>query len=170
MDARSYAGRKGAGGAGMRRSAANAPVHGWAVPAPTPSTPSRKTQECEVDDPEGNLAIVERVVHENQRHFPDWAHGWVGTAHVRTSTRYGTLTSHVRHFPSINKHSIHQWLIKLKCSFNDRFPFSEEANAHLEQLNETVHHNDHNGPFCHPYLTAGRGLWYTFLRWAYCVH
>ena len=54
-----------------------------------PSTPSRKAPECEVDDPEGNLAIVERVVHENQRRFPDWAHGWDGTAHVLTSTAYG---------------------------------------------------------------------------------
>ena len=52
-----------------------------------PSTPSRKAPECEVDDPEGNLVIVERVVHENQRCFPDWEHGWVGTAHVLTSTQ-----------------------------------------------------------------------------------
>ena len=42
-------------------------------------------------DPEGNLAIVERVVHENQRSFPDWAHGWGGTAHVLTSTYDGTV-------------------------------------------------------------------------------
>ena len=40
-----------------------------------PSTPSRKVPECEVGDPEGNLVIVERVVHENQRRFPDWEHG-----------------------------------------------------------------------------------------------
>ena len=56
-----------------------------------PSTPSRKAPECEVGDPEGNLAIVERVVHENQRRFPDWAHGWGGTAHVLTSTHDGTV-------------------------------------------------------------------------------
>ena len=56
-----------------------------------PSTPSRKAPEYEVGDPEGNLAIVERVVHENQRRFPDWAHGWGGTAHVLTSTHDGTV-------------------------------------------------------------------------------
>ena len=90
----------------MRQSAANAPVHGWAVPTPTPSTPSRKTPECEVDDPEGNLVIVERVVHENQRHFPNWEHGWVGSAHVLNSTRYGTLTSTARHFQRLDKRCI----------------------------------------------------------------
>ena len=42
-------------------------------------------------DPEGNLVIVERVVHENQRRFPDWEHGWGGTAHVLTSTQDGTV-------------------------------------------------------------------------------
>ena len=31
------------------------------------------------------------VVHENQRRFPDWAHGWDGTAHVLTSTQDGTV-------------------------------------------------------------------------------
>ena len=40
--------------------------------------------------PEGNLAIVERVGHESQRHFPYWEHSWVGTAHVLNSTAYGT--------------------------------------------------------------------------------
>ena len=105
-DAQSYAERNGSGGAGMRQSAANAPVHGWAVPTPTLSAPSRKTPECEVDDPEGNLVIVERVVHENQRHFPDWEHGWVGSAHVLNSTAYGTHTSHARHFPRLDKHCI----------------------------------------------------------------
>ena len=44
-----------------------------------------------MDDPEGNFVIVERVVHENQRHFPDWEHGWVGSAHVLNSTTYGGL-------------------------------------------------------------------------------
>ena len=44
-----------------------------------------------MDDPEGNLVIVERVVHENQRHFPYWEHGWVGTAHVLTSTQDGAV-------------------------------------------------------------------------------
>ena len=87
----------------MRQSAANAPVHGWAVPTPTLSAPSRKTPECEVDDPEGNLVIVERVVHENQRHFPDWEHGWVGSAHVLNSTAYGT---HPWRFLCFDKHSI----------------------------------------------------------------
>ena len=56
-----------------------------------PSTPSRKAPECEVDDPEGNLVIVERVVHENQRRFPDWEHGWGGTAHILTSTQDGAV-------------------------------------------------------------------------------
>ena len=42
-----------------------------------------------MDDPEGNLVIVERVVHENQRRFPDWEHGWGGIAHVLTSTQDG---------------------------------------------------------------------------------
>ena len=56
-----------------------------------PSTPSRKVPECEVGDPEGNLVIVERVVHENQRRFPDRAHGWGGTAHVLTSTQDGAV-------------------------------------------------------------------------------
>ena len=34
-----------------------------------------------MDDPEGNLVIVERVGHESQRRFPYWEYGWVGTAH-----------------------------------------------------------------------------------------
>ena len=74
----------------MRQSAANAPVHGWAVPAPTLSAPSRKAPEREMDDPEGNLVIVERVGHESQRHFPYWEHSWAGTAHVLNSTQHGT--------------------------------------------------------------------------------
>ena len=44
-----------------------------------------------MDDPEGNLVIVERVVHENQRCFPDWEHGWGGTAHILTSTQDGAV-------------------------------------------------------------------------------
>ena len=44
-----------------------------------------------MDDPEGNLVIVERVVHESQRHFPYWEHSWVGTAHIQTSTQDGTV-------------------------------------------------------------------------------
>ena len=44
-----------------------------------------------MDDPEGNLVIVERVVHENQRRFPDWEHGWGGTAHILTSTQDGVV-------------------------------------------------------------------------------
>ena len=42
-------------------------------------------------DPEGNLVIVEGVVHENQRRFPDWEHGWGGTAHILTSTQDGAV-------------------------------------------------------------------------------
>ena len=42
----------------------------WAVPAPKLSAEERKHAECEMDDPEGNLVIGERVVHENQCMFP----------------------------------------------------------------------------------------------------
>jgi hypothetical protein len=56
-------------------------VQPWAVPTPTPNAPSRKVTEREMDDPEGNLVIVERVGHESQRRFPYWEYGWVGTAH-----------------------------------------------------------------------------------------
>ena len=39
---------------------------------------------------EGKYCIdLMSVAHENQRRFPDWAHGWDGTAHVLTSTAYG---------------------------------------------------------------------------------
>ena len=62
----------------------------WAVPAPTLSAPSRKAPEREADDPEGNLAIVERVVRESQRLFPYWEHSWAGTAHRSASTQYDT--------------------------------------------------------------------------------
>ena len=62
----------------------------WAVPAPTLSAPSRKAPEREADDPEGNLAIVERVVRECQRLFPYWEHSWAGTAHRSASTQYDT--------------------------------------------------------------------------------
>ena len=91
MDTQSYAERKVTGGVGMRRSAANAPVHGWAVPTPKLDAPSRKLPEREMGDPEGNLVIVERVEHECQRRFSDWEYGWVGTAHVLTSTQDGTV-------------------------------------------------------------------------------
>ena len=60
----------------------------WAVPAPTLSAPSRKAPEREADDPEGNLAIVERVVRKSQRLFPYWEHSWAGTAHRSASTQY----------------------------------------------------------------------------------
>ena len=40
-----------------------------------------------MDDPEGNLVIVERVVHESQRHFTYWEHSWAGTAHRFASTQ-----------------------------------------------------------------------------------
>ena len=56
-------------------------VQPWAVPAPQLNAPSRKVLEREMDDPEGNLVIVERVGHESQRRFPYWEYGWVGTAH-----------------------------------------------------------------------------------------
>ena len=44
-----------------------------------------------MDDPDGNLVIGERVVHESQRHFPYWEHSWVGTAHIPTSTQDGAV-------------------------------------------------------------------------------
>ena len=90
-DAQTYAERNVSGRAGIRRSATNAPVQGWAVPTPKLDAPSRKVLEYEVSAPEGNLAIVERCDHKNQRHFPDWEYGWVGTVHVLTSTKDGTL-------------------------------------------------------------------------------
>ena len=89
MDAQAYAERNVSGGAGMRRVSPTRPCMGGQYRPRKPSTPSRKAPECEVDDPEGNLVIVERVVHENQRRFPDWEHGWGGTAHVLTSTQDG---------------------------------------------------------------------------------
>ena len=85
----------------MRRSVANAPVHGWAVPAPTPNAPLRKEVERETDAPEGNLVIVERCARERQCLFSCREYGWVGSAHVLNSTRYGRLVTHTytRHFP-----------------------------------------------------------------------
>jgi hypothetical protein len=50
-----------------------------------------------MDDPEGNLAIVERVGHESQRHFPYWEHSWAGTAHVLNSARHGTARPTTRY-------------------------------------------------------------------------
>ena len=41
--------------------------------------------------PEGNLVIVERCVHERQRLFSCREYGWVGTAHVLTSTQNGAV-------------------------------------------------------------------------------
>ena len=48
-----------------------------------------------MDDPEGNLVIVERVGHESQRRFPYWEYGWVGTAHSTEQhcTRHHTASS-----------------------------------------------------------------------------
>ena len=91
MNAQAYAERNGSGRAGIRRSAANAPVQGWAVPTPKQDAPLRKEVEREMGDPEGNLVIVERVAHECQRLFSCREYGWVGTAHVLTSTQDGTV-------------------------------------------------------------------------------
>ena len=117
----------------MRRSAANAPVQRWAVPAPTPNAPLRKEVERETDAPEGNLVIVEWCARERQCLFscreygwvgsahvltstqygnpashvqrvPDWAHGWAGSAHIPTITQYGTLASYIQHFPRLRAH------------------------------------------------------------------
>ena len=105
VDAQAYAERNGSGGAGMRQCAADAPVQRWAVPAPTPNAPLRKEVERETDAPEGNLVIVERCARERQRLFSCREYGWAGTAHVLNSTQYGTLASHVQHFPD----SAHGW-------------------------------------------------------------
>ena len=103
-DVQAYAERNDSGGAGMRRSAANAPVQRWAVPAPTPNAPLRKEVERETDAPEGNLVIVERCARERQRLFSCREYGWVGSAHVLNSTRYGTLASYIQHFPRLRAH------------------------------------------------------------------
>jgi len=65
-------------------------VQPWAVPTPTLSAGSRKWAECEMDDPEGNLVIVERVGHENQCPFPQTS--TVGSVQhtVLNSTAHGT--------------------------------------------------------------------------------
>ena len=84
----------------MRRSAANAPVQRWAVPAPTLNAPLRKEVERETDAPEGNLVIVERCARERQRLFSCREYGWAGTAHIPTSTQYGTLASYIQRFPN----------------------------------------------------------------------
>ena len=116
-------------------------VQRWAVPAPAPNAPLRKEVERETDAPEGNLVIVERCARERQRlfscredgwdgsahvptstqygtlasyiqHFPDWAHGWDGTAHALTSTPYDRVVTHTRHYLRFDKHYIRQCLIK----------------------------------------------------------
>ena len=94
VDAQAYAERNGSGGAGMRRSAADAPVQRWAVPTPKLDAPLRKEVERETGDPEGNLMIVERVAHERQYLFSCREYGWAGSAHIPTSTQYSTLTTH----------------------------------------------------------------------------
>ena len=51
----------------------------------------RKEVEREMGAPEGNLAIVERCAHEHQRLFSCREYGWVGSAHVLTSTQDGVV-------------------------------------------------------------------------------
>ena len=70
----------------------------WAVPAPQLNAPSRKVLEREMDDPEGNLVIVERVGHESQQCFADWEYGWDGTAHRFVAALHTALhyTVHAR--------------------------------------------------------------------------
>ena len=96
----------------MRRSAANAPVQRWAVPAPTPNAPPRKEVERETDASEGNLVIVERCARERQRLFSCREYGWDGSAHVLASTPYDRLATHTRHYLRFDKHYIRQCLIK----------------------------------------------------------
>ena len=68
-----------------------APVQRWAVPAPKLSAEERKHAECEMDDPEGNLVIVERVVHENQCMFPQTSTVGTVVPTFLASTQDGTL-------------------------------------------------------------------------------
>ena len=51
-----------------------------------------------MDDPEGNLVIVERVGHESQQCFADWEYGWDGTAHRFVAALHTALhyTVHAR--------------------------------------------------------------------------
>ena len=56
-----------------------------------PNAPLRKEVERETDAPEGNLVIVERCARERQRLFSCREYGWVGTAHVLTSTQDGAV-------------------------------------------------------------------------------
>ena len=55
------------------------------------NAPLRKEVEREMGAPEGNLAIVERCAHERQRLFSCREYGWVGSAHVLTSTQDGAV-------------------------------------------------------------------------------
>ena len=66
----------------------------WAVPAPQLNAPSRKVLEREMDDPEGNLVIVEWVGHESQQYFADWEYGWDGTAHRFVTALNTVLHTH----------------------------------------------------------------------------
>ena len=71
VDAQAYAERNGSGGAGMRRSAADAPVQRWAVPTPKLDAPLRKEVERETGDPEGNLVIVEKCACREAIRLPE---------------------------------------------------------------------------------------------------
>ena len=114
----------------------------WAVPAPTLSAPSRKAPEREADDPEGNLAIVERVVHESQRLFPYWEHSWDGTAHRSASTPYDapgifralTSTAYVELHPPLRFTSAHF------PAFTADSPYM--VTHRTSKLNETMRHSD----------------------------
>ena len=46
-------------------------VQRWAVPTPTLSAPSRKEPEREMDDPEGNLVIVEKCACREAIRLPE---------------------------------------------------------------------------------------------------
>jgi hypothetical protein len=83
--------------------------------SPTLSAPSRKEAEREMDDPEGNLVIGERVVHESQRHFPYWEHSWVGTAHK----------SH-KHFTQMNRLPITLCTSQSECNYYSAFTLAED--------------------------------------------
>ena len=107
MDTQSYAEQKVTGGVGCDEVPPTRPCKGGQYRPRKQNAPSRKLPEREMGDPEGNLVIAERVEHECQRRFSDWEYGWVGTAHVLTSTLYGWTDSswlEVPHFLTGRNH------------------------------------------------------------------
>ena len=71
VDAQTYAERNVSGRAGMRQVMPTRPCMGGQYRPCKPSTPSRKAPECEVDDPEGNLVIVEKCACREAIRLPE---------------------------------------------------------------------------------------------------